>query len=126
MKKIYLTLIIGLLLVGTVIGAITLTSKDITFEKEVRDYLQVKGIGEIEIINETDNSSLGYHYPTRNNCYDKGDLYICNLYQRGGIKKDISIIHTECLQYEWDEIEQINTTKCINLKVLSKADKEEA
>ena len=157
-KTIYLTIFMTILIASAFVGAVTLTSKDIYLEKVQKDYLETKGIGEIEVYNtscktynkdgfeciETDNSLLGYDYPKRSGCYDDGDLYICKLYQKGGINKDVSIVHTSCLQYGWiegteecifdEEMKELNcetiggynTTECVNLKVLSDKEKDDA
>jgi len=83
MKKLY-TILIGILLIGVVVS-FTQISDSITFEKTSKDSL----------------TSIGISNPVISSCL-KIDDYKCkaNIYEKGGINKEIEITTKFCEEYE--------------------------
>lgn len=130
-------ILLAILLVGTITAGVTIIqlSKDMTFDKEIKDSLTDIGIGKFEVRNETcieydlntseclktDNTLLGYSQPVVSKCKII-DEYLCksHIYQEKGINKDIEIITKYCLNYsEPFEVKNETKVECINWKVLT-------
>ena len=100
--KLIVGIFVFLILVGTITSGISLVSlsKEITFDKEIKDSLEDIGIGKFEIRNEK-NILLGYSQPVISKCkvIDECECQ-SNIYQEKGINKNIKVITKYCQEYE--------------------------
>ena len=133
MKTKLTIILLTFLLVGTITAGVTLVqlSKDMTFNKDIKDSLEKHGIGKFEVRNETcikyenetclkiDNTLLGYSQPVVSKC-KVIDEFKCksNIYQEKGINKDIFITTKYCLN--WSESKDIEEeVVCEEWKILT-------
>jgi len=114
MKKILIIMIVGMfLLIGMVVAISEITKdKTLSFEK--------KEIQNLE--------SYGITNPQMSECI-KMDAYFCKanlkqianrtLNETGGINKDFELKYNYCVQYGWNETEQMNTSECVDYYQMS-------
>ena len=113
MKKILITIIIGLFIIGMGI-AISEIAKDKTLSLEK---------GEIQNL-----EFYGITNPQMSECM-KIDAYFCKanlrqianktLNETGGINKNFKVEYNYCIQYGWNETEQMNTSECVDYYLLN-------
>jgi len=122
--KLIVGIFVFLILVGTITSGISLVSlsKEITFDKEIKDSLEDIGIGKFEIRNEK-NILLGYSQPVISKCKVINEFECqSHIYQEKGINKDIKIITKYCQEYfESNESEEYldEPIECIKWKILT-------
>jgi len=128
MRKIIL-IFLAFLLVGTITAGITMISlsKDVTFEKEIRDSLENIGIGKFEV-RDNENKLLGYNQPIVSEC-KVIDEYSCefSIYQEKGINKELEVITKYCDEYEIEFYDgecikwtDENQTECLEYEILNR------
>jgi len=116
MKKILIIMIVGLLIIGTGFALSEISkNKTLSFEKKEIQNLEFYGITN----------------PQMSECI-KTDAYFCkaNLKQvanrtaneTGGINKDFKVEYNYCIQWGWNETEQLNTSDCVNYYLLNQAE----
>lgn len=101
MKKILIIMIVGIfLLLGSgIIISQSVKNKDLNFENKEKQNLE-----SYEITN-----------PSLSECKNIDGLNcVANLYQKSGINKNFKVEHKYCIQYDWNETMQENTSECVN------------
>jgi len=109
MKKILITIIVGVFfLIGMVIAISEISkNKTLSFEKKEIENLEFYGIT---------NPQMSECIKMNANFCKANLKQIANktLNETGGINKNFEVKYNYCVQYGWNETEQMNTSECVN------------